>query len=85
MRRCIKKRNDRTVRISVKRGKHSRTTTHGMFGHICSNVASEVCEYLGYKISRGSMKLCPQCRESKAKKEPIPKISEKAQAPYLMS
>ena len=59
------------------RKKISRTTAHGMFGHIGIDATSEACEYLGYELSRGTMKPCNSCREAKAKKEPIPKVSER--------
>ena len=55
----------------------SRTTAHGIFGHINNDSVSESCAYLGYKIMRGSMDPCNHCREAKAQKEPITKISNR--------
>ena len=57
--------------------KISRTTAHGIFGHINNDSVSESCAYLGYKIIRGSMNPCNDCREANAQKEPITKVSNR--------
>ena len=48
-----------------------------MFGHIDKDKVREMCKYLGYTIQRGTRTPCLPCREAKAKKEPIPKISDR--------
>ena len=64
----LKKKNDEKVRKSLKRTKISRAIAYGMFSHVGNDTVSEACEYLGYQISRGAMRPCPQCRESKVNK-----------------
>ena len=48
-----------------------------MFGHINNDSVNESRSYLGYEVLRGTMNPCNSYRESKIKKEPIPKISER--------
>ena len=52
-------------------------TAHGMYGHINNDSVLESCGYLGYEITKRADKTCHSCREAKAKKEPISKISDR--------
>ena len=70
-------RSNKKIRNIKKLKKVSRTTAHGLFGHTNNDSVSESSAYLGYVIIRGSMNPCNACREAKAKKEPIPKISSR--------
>ena len=48
-----------------------------MFRHIDKDKVREMCKYLGYTIQRRTRKPCLPCREAKAKKKPIPRISDR--------
>ena len=77
-----RKQTKKTIISPKKLRKVSRRSAHGTFSHINNDSVDESSIYLGYEILRGAMNPCNSCRESKAKKEHIPKISERK--PSLM-
>ena len=57
--------------------KISKTVVHKLIGHANDQVANEVLEYLEYELEGEEPDPCNICRESKARKEAIPKDSDK--------
>ena len=60
----------------------SATEAHELFGHGNKDSDRAIAERLGYKIVGEPLGPCGACREAKAKKEPIPKISKREPSSY---
>ena len=53
------------------------TAAHGLMCHAGEDDTRKSLNYLGYLITRGTLKPCSSCREAKAKKTFLPKVSNR--------
>ena len=74
-------RNRKTEYIS-KWNTISAQKTHELFGHGNKDSDRLIAKHLGYGIVGEPLKTCGSCREGKAKREPLAKVSKREPSSY---
>ena len=77
----VQVRNRKTEYVS-KWNKISAQKAHELFGHGNKDGDRQIAKHLGYEIVGEPLKPCGSCREDKAKREPLAKVSKREPSSY---